>query len=265
MKRKDRKSGDGQQWLNTYADMITLVLTFFVLLYSISNINIVKLEKVAEAMQKKLGIESKLELKDLPEDLKYPQVGDTKQELTASEAALNEVKEKVESYVKENNTAVTVTQEENILYIRFKNEVLFGPDSSVLLDSSKEFLGYMGDVLKAKETEILAIYINGHTADAPSSVWNDRILSSQRADNVAIYLEEQKGIEPKKLISRGYGKNYPVADNSTEEGREQNRRVDIIILGNDFDWSEIAGNGNGSAEKFDPLTPIDVPGAADNP
>ena len=65
MKRKQRNSGDGQEWLNTYADMITLVLTFFVLLYSISNINMVKLEKVAEAMQKKLGIESKLELKCL--------------------------------------------------------------------------------------------------------------------------------------------------------------------------------------------------------
>ena len=108
MKRKQRNSGDGQEWLNTYADMITLVLTFFVLLYSISNINMVKLEKVAEAMQKKLGIESKLELKDLPQNLKYPQVGDTKEELTASEAALNEAKEKIESYMQANHAAAEV-------------------------------------------------------------------------------------------------------------------------------------------------------------
>ena len=261
MKRKQRNSGDGQEWLNTYADMITLVLTFFVLLYSISNINMVKLEKVAEAMQKKLGIESKLELKDLPQNLKYPQVGDTKEELTASEAALNEAKEKIESYMQANHAAAEVTQEDDVLYIRFKNEMLFAPDSPDIRQENISYLDYVGDVLKAKEPEILAIYINGHTADAPDSAWNDRILSSQRADNVAIYLEEQKGIEPKKLISRGYGKNYPIADNSTKEGRDQNRRVDIIILGKDFEWAQLEGDGSGSAQKFDPLTPIDVPGA----
>ena len=57
MKRQKDEEG-GQEWLNTYADMITLVLTFFVLLYSISNVNISKLEEIASAMQRQLGIES---------------------------------------------------------------------------------------------------------------------------------------------------------------------------------------------------------------
>ena len=51
MKRQKDEEG-GQEWLNTYADMITLVLTFFVLLYSISNVNLTKLEEVASAMQR---------------------------------------------------------------------------------------------------------------------------------------------------------------------------------------------------------------------
>ena len=51
MKRKERGEENTQEWLNTYADMITLVLTFFVLLYSISNVNITKLEEIANAMQ----------------------------------------------------------------------------------------------------------------------------------------------------------------------------------------------------------------------
>ena len=55
MKRQKDEEG-GQEWLNTYADMITLVLTFFVLLYSISNVNISKLEEIASAMQRQLGI-----------------------------------------------------------------------------------------------------------------------------------------------------------------------------------------------------------------
>ena len=57
MKRQKDEEG-GQEWLNTYADMITLVLTFFVLLYSISNVNISKLEEIAAAMQRQLGIET---------------------------------------------------------------------------------------------------------------------------------------------------------------------------------------------------------------
>ena len=56
--KKRREEGGGQEWLNTYADMITLVLTFFVLLYSISNVNISKLEEIAAAMQRQLGIET---------------------------------------------------------------------------------------------------------------------------------------------------------------------------------------------------------------
>ena len=51
MKRRKEEEGGGQEWLNTYADMITLVLTFFVLLYSISNVTITKLEQIAAAMQ----------------------------------------------------------------------------------------------------------------------------------------------------------------------------------------------------------------------
>ena len=75
MKRQKDEEG-GQEWLNTYADMITLVLTFFVLLYSISNVNISKLEEIASAMQRQLGIESQTELEDVPDDLKYPAIGE---------------------------------------------------------------------------------------------------------------------------------------------------------------------------------------------
>ena len=68
--KKRREEGGGQEWLNTYADMITLVLTFFVLLYSISNVNISKLEEIAAAMQRQLGIETTSDLEDVPQDLK---------------------------------------------------------------------------------------------------------------------------------------------------------------------------------------------------
>lgn len=114
----------------------------------------------------------------------------------------------------------------------------------------------LGIMLKDRQDEIMAIYINGHTAQAANSLINDRLLSSERADNVAIYLEENVGLEPKKLICRGYGKYYPIADNSTKEGREMNRRVDMIILGNEYKVSEDNIDG---METMDPLFPVDMP------
>ena len=81
MKRQKDEEG-GQEWLNTYADMITLVLTFFVLLYSISNVNISKLEEIASAMQRQLGIEAQTDIEDVPQDLKYPVIGENNEEST---------------------------------------------------------------------------------------------------------------------------------------------------------------------------------------
>ena len=231
MKRRKEEEGGGQEWLNTYADMITLVLTFFVLLYSISNVNITKLEQIAAAMQKKLGMEQAVSLDEVPEDIKYPTIANS-------------------------NIDAQTSSSDDVIYIRFKNDLLFGPDSAQLREESVSMLDSLGNMLMEKEDEILAVYINGHTAQAAGSPVNDRVLSSMRADNVAIYLEDHVGFDPKKLICRGYGKYYPIADNSTKEGRELNRRVDIIILGNDFKMSDVDER---QQEVIDPLAPVTLP------
>ena len=264
MKRQKDEEG-GQEWLNTYADMITLVLTFFVLLYSISNVNISKLEEIASAMQRQLGIESQTELEDVPDDLKYPAIGENtdepfqavtgSQNTQASAREMRQMSRDIQTYFDSENLDAIVSNTENAVYIRFKNDLLFDPDSANLRDGSKSMLDAVGIMLQEKQDNILAVYINGHTAQAANSLINDRILSSERADNVAIYLEEQVGLNPKKLICRGYGKYYPIADNTTKEGREQNRRVDMIILGNGYRPPESVEG----VETMDPLFPVVMP------
>ena len=264
MKRQKEEEG-GQEWLNTYADMITLVLTFFVLLYSISNVNISKLEEIASAMQRQLGIESQTELEDVPDDLKYPAIGENtdepfqavtgSQNTQASAREMRQMSRDIQTYFDSENLDAIVSNTENAVYIRFKNDLLFDPDSANLRDGSKSMLDAVGIMLQEKQDNILAVYINGHTAQAANSLINDRILSSERADNVAIYLEEQVGLNPKKLICRGYGKYYPIADNTTKEGREQNRRVDMIILGNGYRPPESVEG----VETMDPLFPVVMP------
>ena len=251
MKRQKDEEG-GQEWLNTYADMITLVLTFFVLLYSISNVNLTKLEEVASAMQRQLGIEAKTEIEDVPSDL----LQQTQQQYQASAREMADMARDIQTYFDSENLDAVVSNSENAVYIRFKNDLLFAPDNANLTDASKSMLDAVGIMLKEKQDNILAIYINGHTAQAANSLINDRLLSSERADNVAIYLEEQVGIPPKKLICRGYGKYYPIADNTTREGREQNRRVDMIILGTGYKPPDTVQG----METMDPLFPVTMPG-----
>jgi len=264
MKRQKDEEG-GQEWLNTYADMITLVLTFFVLLYSISNVNISKLEEIATAMQRQLGIEVQTDIEDVPQDLKYPVIGENTEEAIqvpsgsqntqASAREMARMARDIQTYFDTENLDAMVSNSENAVFIRFKNDLLFDPDSAVLRADSRSMLDAVGIMLKEKQDDILAVYINGHTAQAANSLINDR-LSSERADNVAIYLEEQVGFDPKKLICRGYGKYYPIADNATREGREQNRRVDMIILGNGYKPEDTIDG----VETMDPLFPVTMPG-----
>ncbi len=268
--KKRREEGGGQEWLNTYADMITLVLTFFVLLYSISNVNITKLEALASAMQRKLGIEVTTDLEDEPENLKYPTLeegGDSMGQGAEADSGTNSgsisasrtmtaMAKEVQAYFDTDNVDAMVSSTKNAVYIRFKNDLLFGPDRAELQEDSKSMLDALGVMIKDRQDEIKVIYINGHTAKAANSPVNDRLLSSQRADNVAIYLEEKVGLDPKNLICCGYGKYYPIADNDTKEGREQNRRVDIIILGNDYKLSESSLE---ELEMMGPLFPTDIP------
>ena len=265
MKRQKDEEG-GQEWLNTYADMITLVLTFFVLLYSISNVNISKLEEIASAMQRQLGIEAQTDIEDVPQDLKYPVIGENNEESTqvptgsqntqASAREMALMARDIQTYFDSENLDAIVSNSENAVFIRFKNDLLFDPDSASLRADSKSMLDAVGIMLKEKQDNILAVYINGHTAQAANSLINDRLLSSERADNVAIYLEDQVGFDPKKLICRGYGKYYPIEDNATREGREQNRRVDMIILGNGYRPPDTID----AMETMDPLFPVTMPG-----
>ena len=216
-------------------------------------------------MQRQLGIESQTELEDVPDDLKYPAIGENtdgpfqavtgSQNTQASAREMRQMSRDIQTYFDSENLDAIVSNTENAVYIRFKNDLLFDPDSANLRDGSKSMLDAVGIMLQEKQDNILAVYINGHTAQAANSLINDRILSSERADNVAIYLEEQVGLNPKKLICRGYGKYYPIADNTTKEGREQNRRVDMIILGNGYRPPESVEG----VETMDPLFPVVMP------
>jgi outer membrane protein OmpA-like peptidoglycan-associated protein len=111
--------------------------------------------------------------------------------------------------------------------IELSETVQFETDSAVLLDRSKTLLD---EVVKAMtdHPEVKHVLIEGYT-DSSSSRDHNQKLSEQRVASVRTYLVE-KGIEPARLKTKGFGETHPVADNKTEEGRAQNRRVEFRIL-----------------------------------
>ena len=123
--------------------------------------------------------------------------------------------------------AYRVTQMPQGLRVTLSSQVLFDVDKINLRDSAKDGLRQVVELLKAYPTNKLRV--SGYTDSSGSAKYN-QTLSEERARAVADYLIQQGGIAGSRIQAKGYGKRRPVASNATEEGRQQNRRVEIDIL-----------------------------------
>lgn len=115
------------------------------------------------------------------------------------------------------------------IVVDFTEKILFAYDRSDLTTSAMDNLGKLVQILK--DYPDTNIEIQGHTDSKGSSDYNMK-LSQRRASEVASYLRT-KGVTPTRLTTKGYGETAPVADNGTDEGRSQNRRVTFLISAND--------------------------------
>lgn len=251
MAKKKRDSGGGYNFMDTYGDMMTLLLTFFILLFSMSSVDAEKWEILVKAFSRNKNPETS-QIVMIPQgdgdnvatvagdyDLKAKEEPQTDETPTPQDLA--ELAQMIQQFIEENELedSMQITQAgENSVYLTFDNNLFFDGDSYVLLQSSYDILSFLGGMFKSLEDQILVIRVNGHTAAIPGMddyQVNDWDLSAMRATRVATYFEEKTGILNKKLLAIGYGKSRPLASNDTPEGRAANRRVDIQILGNNFD------------------------------
>ena len=228
--KKKHGGGGGANWMDTYGDMVTLLLCFFVMLYSMSSVDqqkwmalVESFNPDAQAQQNPGGAEGAGQL--------------TQEQVNADIQALYQA---MEQYIQQENltSQISITAGSGYVFVSFDDTVFFDGDSYVLLDDGKRILDQVAQSIAGVSESIDEIRVLGHTAQASADKPNrpevDRFLATNRAAVVTVYLQEKNIIDPARLVSVGYGQWRPVADNATADGRAQNRRVELLVTGLDL-------------------------------
>lgn len=274
-KRRNEEHENHERWLVSYADFITLLFAFFVVMYSISSVNDGKYRVLSETLSdafltsaqsldpiqvgekvrtinpvageyaasepgtlESSDIEDPLDMiddkeiitKGRPEANGTGVKGDsgdskTKVDTTLAETATN-LKSALSSLIDEK--LITITKTKRGVEVEMKSKMLFDTGSARLSRTAIKLLRDVADILKPLPNNIL---VEGHTDNVPirnilfPSNWE---LSAARAASV-VHLLGRFGITPGRMAAVGYGEYRPIADNASEDGRQKNRRVALVI------------------------------------
>jgi chemotaxis protein MotB len=211
-------------WVMTYGDMMSLLLTFFVLIVSFSSMQEAKFKDAALSLRKAFGVMTQPEAVIEFNDPLMP-----KYETTPPQDLLLEMRE-LETALLAQQVAEQVQMEftpDGVLF-RIAAPVMFTPGGTQIQAASHALLSTLAGFLRKIPGEIR---VEGHSDATPISTarfpsnWE---LSAARASAVARYFQRD-GVAPERLAATGYGEHRPLADNATVEGRRQNRRVEIFL------------------------------------
>ena len=252
-KKKHAEHVNHERWLVSYADFITLLFAFFVVMFAASNADKQKAGQVAHAVQgafQDLAIFSPAgKVVPLIDDgsistssavvgnsqsafdttLVGPETGKDR----GNGGALANVKTQLEAALEDDlkNESVRITQDERGLTISLAEAGFFDPGSATMQAMGQGLLDRIAEKVQTLEPHVR---VEGHTDNTPihtaqfPSNWE---LSTARATHVLQYLITHSRIPPERLSAIGYGEFRPAAENNTIEGRASNRRVDLVVLG----------------------------------
>lgn len=226
------ENDEGPGWIVTFSDLMTLLLVFFILLFSISSLNQKKFEKVIESIR--ISLQSEFTPAAMMEVLEVPDRLDKNiriDELTGLRSRKEQIEKDIRSYISkhriEDNVSLSILDDKIVVQIR--GTALFDSGKAVLKDSAEPILKELVAIFDAYND--YNINIKGHTDNVPISTlrypsnWE---LSAIRATNVLRYLIK-KGINPIRLTATGYGSLMPLRPNSSPENRAANRRVEFVL------------------------------------
>ncbi|MGE5453626.1 MAG: flagellar motor protein MotB [Methylocystaceae bacterium] len=246
-RKKAPEKENGERWLITYADLITLLLIFFIVLYTMSKVDAAKFEAVASSLSQVLQGKSAAQVLEAPgpsfiegkSGAIPPQAGAGSK---AEQQSLEEIARKLSQEIQKDDKLaqnVIIYQQERGLVISFKDAILFPSGSDKLLPESSAILLRVVTSLQGIPNYIR---VEGHTDNRPIN--NSRFpsnweLSVLRATNV-LHLMVENGLEANRISATGYGEYRPMVPNRSLKEMAMNRRVDIVILKEKYGYFEPA-------------------------
>lgn len=227
-RKQEESSGGAPEWLTTYSDMVTLLLCFFVLLFSFSEVDAEKFRSIMSSFQGGTGVlEGGTNLNFPPNPL---------QEELDVESELDHLVDDLEEYIESLGLGerISVEIEERGIVVRFMDNIFFDSGRDDLKPESIEILESVAEILNREELVNRQIKVEGHTDSDPiirsSKFPTNWELSSARAAKVLRYFVESESIDGHRISFAGYSYYRPIAPNDTPENKTKNRRVDIVIL-----------------------------------
>ena len=255
-RRRAKRSQDSgaPKWMVTYSDMVTLILVFFILLFSMSQIDLVKFEAMSESFRNRMVLDffpSAVPLDnptdntsnlasgkntnefDIPTHL--PNTADLSIEAEYEVDYLSKLMEDVEKFLDENelNDVITASRTERGVILVLQDSILFNSGEAEILISGKPFLEKIGELLSEIPNYVK---VEGHTDSRPISSYrypSNWELSGARASSVIRYLIDEGEYANPRFAAIGYGETRPLVPNTSVENWSKNRRVEIVIL---EDW-----------------------------
>ena len=218
-------------WVVTFGDLMSLLLCFFVLMLSFSEMDRKKYRIVSGSLKNAFGIQRKVPVFESPKGQKM-----ISREFDQA-VVLNKFEEQIASAILkelQSNLAfdedlVDIEVKEDQVTIRLMGETAFDTGKADIKPEFKSLLIKLGAILRKTRGDIVIV---GHTDNVPligGRFQSNLGLSIARSGNVAEFLLGNTGVEPERVSTMGFGEYRPIASNATPKGRQQNRRVEIIL------------------------------------
>ena len=213
------------RWLLTYADVITLMLALFIILFSMSTISAAKIQRFAR--QVTAGFDNTWSVNQPPSG------GTEGRNMLDSSSTVPSVEKELQQYVARNhlqNQVQVHLDRRGLVITLLSDKSYYDSGSAELRPQTMRILDEIATFLRRNDN---LIRVEGNTDDVPIATaafptnWE---LSTARAVNVVRYLHEHDGISPTRLSAAGYGQFHPRTTNATGDARQQNRRVDVVLL-----------------------------------
>ncbi len=219
------ESEEQGSWITTYADLVTLLLCFFVLLYSMSSLDKKKFEKAMESLRGSLGSGYFREFIEVPES------PDSEITLDNTTFGKEKILKDINQFINEKKIGVYVVLKmyDGKIIIRVRGKILFKSGDSIFQRKGRPILDEIISIID--EYSEYSVNIKGHTDNIPirtqkfNSNWD---LSALRATSVLKYLIKG-GITPKRLTATGYAHTMPLVPNNSSKNRAKNRRVEFVL------------------------------------